>query len=227
MSNILQYLQRQLIVSCQAPVDSPLHDPDVISAIAGACIAYGVKAVRLDTPSHVKAVRAKYPEIIIIGLWKQMNLGSQVYITPRFEDAQAIAEAGADIIAIDATRRDRPNGESLKSLIEKIHQDLGKLVMADIDTLENAYHAVNLGVDLVGTTLYGYTAETKQLKPPGYDIISALKNQLQIPLICEGGIDTPDMTKKAFELGADAVVVGTAITGIDLKVQAFLASVKP
>lgn len=225
MSNILSNLQHQLIVSCQAPATSPLHNPEIITAIAGACVAYGVKAVRLDTPAHIKAVRTKYPNLIIIGLWKQMNLGSEVYITPRFEDAQAVAEAGADIIAIDATRRDRPNGETLQSLILRIHQDLGKLVMADLDTLENALNAVNLGVDLVGTTLYGYTAETKHLKPPGYDIISALKNKLNIPLICEGGIDTPEMTKKAFDLGADAVVVGTAITGIDLKVQAFLKAI--
>lgn len=224
MSKLLKLIQNQLIVSCQAPKDSPLFDPAIITAIAGACVKRGVKILRLDTPAHIKAVKAQYPHIIIIGLWKQMDLDSEVYITPRFEDAEAIAEAGAEIIAIDTTQRPRPNGEKVEIIIKKIQQELGKIVMADIDTEENAIFAQKIGVDFVGTTLYGYTNQTKHLSPPGYDLLINLKNKLNIPLICEGGIDNPEMAKKALKLGADAVVVGTAITGIDLKVQAFLKS---
>ncbi len=226
MSNLLKTLENQLIVSCQAPKNSPLFEPQIMTAIAGACVLNGVKTLRIDTPDHVRTIKSKYPDITIIGLWKQMNLGSEVYITPRFEDAIAIAEAGADLIAIDATRRPRPNGETVENLIKRIHQELGKLVMADIDTVENALFAEEMGADLVGTTLYGYTSETKHLKPPGYEILSKLEHKLNIPLICEGGIDNPDMAKKALEMGAYGVVVGTAITGIDLKVQAFLQSLK-
>ena len=163
----------------------------------------------------------------IIGLWKQLSLGSEVYITPRFEDAAAIATAGADIIAIDATLRKRPGGETLLSLIEKIHLRLGKLVMADVDTIENAVAAADAGADLVGTTLYGYTNETKHLVPPGYSLLAELVQQLDIPAICEGGIASPKMARKALEMGAYAVVVGTAITGIDLQVQAFSAVFDP
>ncbi|GAB4233344.1 MAG: N-acetylmannosamine-6-phosphate 2-epimerase [Stanieria sp.] len=226
MNQLLNQLKSKLIVSCQAPVNSPLHHPDVIAAIALACVNQGAGGVRIDTPSHVQAVRKQLPQIPIIGLWKQQNLGSEVYITPRYQDAYAIAQAGADIIAIDATSRKRPGGETVTEIIERIHTELGKLVMADIDSLENAESAVAAGADLVGTTLYGYTPATKHLSPPGYDLLAKMVEKLTVPVICEGGIALPTMAKKALELGADAVVVGTAITGIDLLTQSFQAVFK-
>ncbi|MGK7928210.1 MAG: N-acetylmannosamine-6-phosphate 2-epimerase [Spirulina sp.] len=218
---MLKTLEKRLIVSCQAPIDSPLHDPSIIAAIAQASVLRGAVGVRIDTPSHVQATRQKLPETPIIGLWKQQIPGYEVYITPRFQDAVAIAEAGADIIAIDATRRDRPEGETVSNLIAKIHDELGKLVMADIDDLESATHAVEAGADLVGTTLYGYTKQTAQDNPPGWKLLSQIVEKLDVPAICEGGISTPAMAKRVLDLGAYAVVVGTAITGIDLKVKAF------
>ncbi|MFW6264200.1 MAG: N-acetylmannosamine-6-phosphate 2-epimerase [Cyanobacteriota bacterium] len=213
-----------LIVSCQAPKESPLHDSRIIAAIASASINQGAAGVRIDTPSHVAAVRQQLPNTLIIGLWKQVIPGYEVYITPRFEDAKAIASAGADIIAIDATSRKRPNGETVAELISRIHNELGKRVMADIDTLENAIASVNAGADIVGTTLYGYTKETESNSPPNWELLTQLVQSFDIPVICEGGIASPEMAQKALELGADAVVVGTAITGIDLKVQAFQAA---
>jgi N-acylglucosamine-6-phosphate 2-epimerase len=222
MSNLLKNLEGKLIVSCQAPPDSPLYDPSIISAIALAAAKRGAVGVRIDTPDHVKAVREKMPELPIIGLWKRQIKGYEVYITPQYGDAVAIAAAGADIIAIDATGRQRPEGENLKEIIAKIRGDLGKLVMADIDTAENAIAAVEAGADIIGTTLYGYTGETKHLSPPSYSLLTELAAKLTTPLICEGGINTPQEAKKALELGAYAVVVGTAITGIDLKVKAFV-----
>jgi N-acylglucosamine-6-phosphate 2-epimerase len=221
MSDILAQIAHGLIVSCQAPTDSPLHDPVIISAMAEAAMNYGVAGVRIDTPSHIKAVKQRIPHAPIIGIWKQVLSGYDVYITPRFEEADAIASSGADIIAIDATLRNRPNGETVQNLIKRIHEDLGKLVMADIDTLEAAIQAVEAGADIVATTLYGYTNETKDFSPPGFDLLRKMVEIFEIPVICEGGIASPNMAKKALELGAHSVVVGSDITGIDYKLKAY------
>lgn len=215
-------LDRQLIVSCQAPPDSPLFAPPMIAAIAQAAVLRGAAAVRVDTPAHVKAVRQLLPEIPIIGLWKQQIPGSEVYITPRFADAAAIAEAGANIIAIDATLRDRPNGEQLPELVQRIRDELGKQVMADADDFAGAQVAVEAGAEIAGTTLFGYTTQTQAATPPGWELLTKIATELDCFTICEGGIASPAMTQKALDLGANAVVVGTAITGIDLKVQAFM-----
>lgn len=219
--SLIQALGNGLIVSCQSPADSPLHDPLIIAAMAQASVNQGAVGVRIDTPEHVKAVHERIPTIPIIGLWKQQLPGSEVYITPQFHHAEAIASAGADIIAIDATLRERPGGETVETLIARIHDELGKLVMADVDTIESAIASQEAGADLVGTTLYGYTAQTKHLSPPGFDLLSQMAEQLDIPVICEGGIASPQMAQNALQLGAYAVVVGTAITGIDLQVRAY------
>jgi N-acylglucosamine-6-phosphate 2-epimerase len=224
-SAILQSLSGGLIVSCQAPADSPMHAPIVIAAMAKAATNQAAVAVRIDTPEHVEAVRQQVAAPII-GLWKQTIAGYEVYITPQFHHAAAIAAAGADIIAIDATQRARPNGETLENLIDRIHSELGKPVMADVDRLENAIVAVQAGADVVGTTLYGYTPETKHLKPPGFELLRAIVENLDVFTICEGGIASPEMARKALDLGADAVVVGTAITGIDLQVKAYNAEIR-
>ncbi|NEO33929.1 MAG: N-acetylmannosamine-6-phosphate 2-epimerase [Symploca sp. SIO3C6] len=214
-------LRHSLIVSCQAPADSPLHNQQVIAAMAQAAINQGAAGIRIDTPAHVKAVRTQCPNAVIIGLWKQHLPGSEVYITPQFHHALAIASAGADIIALDATLRERFEGENVKEIIFRIHEELGKLVMADVDTIENAIAAVEAGADLVATTLYGYTRCTQNLSPPGFNLLPQLKQQLKVPIICEGGISSPQMAREALKLGAYAVVVGTAITGIDLQVKAY------
>lgn len=224
-SNVIQSLQQGLIVSCQAPIDSPMHAPMVIAAMSQAAINQGAVGVRLDTPAHVEAVRAQIVAPII-GLWKQQIPGFDVYITPQFHHAEAIAQAGADIIAIDATSRDRPDGETVASLIARIHDELGKSVMADIDTLEAAIAATKAGADLVGTTLYGYTAATQQQTPPGFDLLAAMVAAIDVPIICEGGVASPQMARKALDLGAYAVVVGTAITGIDLQIKAYNAAIQ-
>ena len=224
-SRQLAPLKQRLIVSCQAPADSPLHDPGVIAAMALASLNRGAVGVRLDTPTHVAAVRSllnqHYPDALIIGLWKQTIPGFSVYITPQFHHAQAIAEAGADIIALDCTQRPRPGGETLDTLIPQIRETLGKPVMADVDTLESAIAAVNAGADLLGTTLYGYTEATANYHPPGLDLLSKITKHLPVPGLCEGGISTPDLAKAALTWGAYGVVVGTAITGIDQQVQTY------
>lgn len=216
-------LQQGLVVSCQAPVDSPLHDPAMIAVLALTAVKRGAVGVRIDTPIHVQAVRQQV-DVPIIGLWKQQIPGFEVYITPQFHHAKAIAEAGADIIAIDATSRPRPGEETVAGLTAQIHQQLGKPVMADVDTLESAIAAVEAGADLVGTTLYGYTSQTQPYSPPGFDLLQQMVQTLTVPVICEGGIASPAMAQRAIELGAYAVVVGTAITGIDAQVQAYCAA---
>ena len=213
-------LQKGLIVSCQAPVNSPLHDPNIIAAMAQAAENNGAIGVRIDTPSHIEAVQKKVT-VPIIGLWKQVIPGSDVYITPQFHHAVAVSQAGADIIAVDATTRNRPEEEKLTDIITRIHEELGKPVMADVDTIEAAKLAVGAGADIVGTTLFGYTDETRNLNPPGWELLKQIVETLDTFVICEGGISSPQEAKKALELGANAVVVGTAITGIDLQVKAY------
>jgi N-acylglucosamine-6-phosphate 2-epimerase len=220
-SQVIQTLQHGLVVSCQAPVDSPLHEPVVIAAMAQAAVNQGAVGVRIDSPTHVEAVRSRI-EAPIIGLWKQQIPDYEVYITPQFQHAAKIAQAGADIIAIDATQRPRPNNETVANLIARIHTELKKPVMADIDTLAAAIAAAEAGADLIGTTLYGYTAETRRCTLPGFDLLSQIVKQLHsVPAICEGGIASPQMARRALALGAYAIVVGTAITGIDLQVKAY------
>ncbi len=222
--SVIAKLKQGLIVSCQAPVDSPLHDPIVIAAIARAAENQGAVGVRIDTPAHVSAVKQRCT-VPIIGLWKQQIPGYDVYITPQFAHAAAIARAGADIIAIDATQRQRPEGETLSSLIQQIHCELGKPVMADVDTIESAIAAVAAGADIVGTTLYGYTKQTTHLSPPGFELLTQIVEKVAVPAICEGGIASPQMARQALDLGAYAVVVGTAITGIDYLVKAYQAAI--
>jgi N-acylglucosamine-6-phosphate 2-epimerase len=216
----IQTIHKGLIVSCQAPVDSPLHHPMVIAAMAEAAVNNGAVGVRIDTPNHIRAVREKVA-VPIIGLWKQIISGYDVYITPQFHHAAAVAEAGADIIAIDATTRNRPGGETVPDIIARIHQELGKPVMADVDTIEAAALAASAGADIVGTTLFGYTTITKHLSPPGWELLNQIVEQLEIPAICEGGISSPQMARQALDLGAYAIVVGSAITGIDYLVKAY------
>jgi N-acylglucosamine-6-phosphate 2-epimerase len=216
----IETLRHGLIVSCQAPVDSPLYEPTIIAAIAQAAVNNGAIGVRIDTPAHISAVREQV-KVPIIGLWKQVIAGSDVYITPQYHHASAVAKAGADIIAIDATIRNRPGGETVNDIITRIHQELGKPVMADVDTIEAADAAVKAGADIVGTTLFGYTGATKHLSPPGWELLKQMV-KLDIPAICEGGISSPQMARQALDLGAYAVVVGTAITGIDYLVKAYI-----
>ncbi len=220
MTNSIQMLNKGLIVSCQAPADSPMYEPMVIAAMAQAAVNNGAVGVRIDTPNHIRAVREKV-QVPIIGLWKQVITGSDVYITPQFHHAMAVAAAGADIIAINATTRKRPGGEQLADIIARIHQELGKPVMADVDTIEAAKLSIEAGADIVGTTLFGYTGETKHLSPPGWELLRQMVEELEVPAICEGGIASPQMARQALDMGAYAVVVGTAITGIDLQVKAY------
>jgi N-acylglucosamine-6-phosphate 2-epimerase len=216
-------LQGGLIVSVQAPEGSPLRDPDVIAAMAEACLANGALGVRLESPEHIGAVRRRCPQALIVGLWKRTYPDSPVYITPGWHEIEAVWSAGADVVALDATARPRPGGQDLVSLIQRARQELGAPLMADVDGLEAGLLAAESGCDWVGTTLYGYTETSRSHKPPAWELLAPLRQQLpeSVALICEGGIASGQQARQALELGADAVVVGTAITGVDLQVAAY------
>ena len=216
-----------LIVSVQAPFGSPLRDSYVIAAMAEACLANGAVGVRLESPEHISAVRQRCPSALIIGLWKRTFANSDVYITPGWHEVKSVWSAGADIVAIDATDRIRPDGDSLEMLMGRIHQDLSIPVMGDVDSLDSGLKAAELGCAWIGTTLYGYTKLTNCFHPPAWDLLPLLHAKLpsNVLLICEGGISTSTDAKKALQVGADAVVVGTAITGIDLQVGNYCRSI--
>jgi N-acylglucosamine-6-phosphate 2-epimerase len=210
-----------LIVSVQAPLGSPLRDSHVIAAIAEACLANGAVGVRLESPEHISAVRQRCPAALIVGLWKKTFEHSDVYITPGWQEVQSVWAAGADIVALDATDRIRPDGDSLEILMRRIQQELSVPVMADVDSLNSGLKAAELGCTWVGTTLYGYTKITDSFHPPAWELLPQLRAELpaDVLLICEGGISSSTDAAKALREGADAVVVGTAITGIDLQVS--------
>jgi len=210
-----------LIVSVQALLGSPLRDSHVIAAMAEACLANGAVGVRLESPEHISAVRQRCPAALIVGLWKKTFEHSDVYITPGWQEVQSVWAAGADIVALDATDRIRPDGDSLEILMRRIQQELSVPVMADVDSLNSGLKAAELGCTWVGTTLYGYTKLTHSFHPPAWELLPQLRAELpaDVLLICEGGISSSTDAAKALREGADAVVVGTAITGIDLQVS--------
>ena len=205
-----------------------MRDPEVIAAMAEASLRNGASGVRLESPEHIGAVRRRCPDALIVGLWKRTYGDSPVYITPGWAEIQAVWAAGADVVAIDATARQRPDGQSLEELICRATTELGAVVMADIDSVANGLRAVELGCGWVGTTLYGYTEATAGHRPPGWDLLGELKSQLPVgtSLICEGGLASADQALRALGLGADAVVVGTAITGVDLQVAAYVDKIQ-
>jgi N-acylglucosamine-6-phosphate 2-epimerase len=217
-------LQGGLIVSVQAPERSPLREPAVIAAMAEAALANGAVGVRLESPEHIGAVRRRCPQALIVGLWKRTYPESPVYITPSWSEIQAVWAAGADVVALDATPRPRPGGADLADLVARARGELGAPLMADIDTVANGLRAAELGCDWIGTTLYGYTEATADGRPPAWDLLGPLRRELapERLLICEGGIASDEQAARALRLGADSVVVGTAITGVDLQVAAYV-----
>ena len=224
----VELLNRGLIVSVQAPLGSPMRDPEVIAAMAEASLSNGAVGVRLESPEHIGAVRRRCPEALIVGLWKCIFPDSPVYITPGWREIQAVWSAGADVIALDATDRIRPQGQSLEELIQRCRNELRAPLMADVDSVINGVRAAELGCDWVGTTLFGYTDATADQKPPALHLLPKFRQQLNqsVRLICEGGIASPQQARSALDAGADNVVVGTAITGVDLQVAAYCRDIQ-
>lgn len=199
-----------LIVSCQARVDNPLHGPVHMAAMARAAEAGGAAGLRANGADDVAAIRAA-STLPIIGIAKRWTDGFEVYITPSFADASAIAAAGADWIALDATPR-RRDGEPVAALIARIRRELGRPVFADVSTVEEGVAAARAGADAVATTLAGYTPHSRKTSGPDFELIRELVAAIAVPVVAEGRFWSPDEVAQAFALGARAVVVGTAIT---------------
>ncbi|MFF9359657.1 N-acetylmannosamine-6-phosphate 2-epimerase [Streptomyces griseoluteus] len=198
-----------LVVSCQAREGDPLHGTAMMSAMARAAADGGAAGIRLNGSADVRAVTSALT-LPVIGLWKDGDEG--VYITPTARHALAVADAGADIVAVDATDRPRPDGRSFRDTVTALH-DRGVRVMADIATVTEGLAAQEAGADLVGTTLSGYTEHTPRTDDePDLPLVRALVGRLAIPVIAEGRFHLPHQVAAAFDAGAHAVVVGTAIT---------------
>jgi N-acylglucosamine-6-phosphate 2-epimerase len=213
LSDLRQRLQAGLIVSCQALPDEPLFGAGHMAAMAGAAVSAGAVAIRANTPEDIAAIRLRVG-VPIIGLFKVDLPGFDVHITPTLAQAVQVAGAGADLIAIDATRRSHPDG-SLEDLIEQIHRQTGLPVLADVSSLDEGLAAVACGAQFVATTLSGYTADSPVQAGPDFALLRELVRTLgpqNIPIIAEGRIATPAQAAKALRLGAHAVVVGSAIT---------------
>lgn len=211
MNPLLAGLKGQLVVSCQAYPGEPMRHPETMAQVAAAVVRGGAVAVRLQGLEDIRQA-AQLVDVPIIGLVKEGNEG--VYITPTLEIARATADAGSQIVAIDATTRPRPDGLTLAETVAGLresHPDV--LVMADCDCIESARHAAEAGVDVLGTTLAGYTEAREKTVGPDLELLGQMTSEFpELPVIAEGRIHKPEQARAAIEAGAHAVVVGTAIT---------------
>jgi predicted NBD/HSP70 family sugar kinase/putative N-acetylmannosamine-6-phosphate epimerase len=210
IANTLLRIKQSLIVSCQAAPGDPLDDTDVIRRIALAAIGGGTAGLRLNSAEHIAAIR-RDTSLPIIGIKKHYANG-QLRITPDFAAAAELAAAGADIIALDCTHREWTIGEPWPLIVQRIHQELKLPVMADVSTLEEALAAAAAGVDVIGPTLNGYTEETKRAPGFNWPLLRDMVQKTGCPIIAEGQIGTPEEAKRALQIGAWSVVVGSAIT---------------
>jgi N-acylglucosamine-6-phosphate 2-epimerase len=206
----LEPLRGQLIVSAQAYPGEPMRDPRTMAQVAASAVIGGAAAIRVQGIADIQFTRSAV-EVPVIGLWKDGHDG--VFITPTLRHALACANAGAHIVAIDGTRRERPDGLDLAQTISGIHTESNALVMADCGSLADAVAAAEAGADLIGTTLAGYSGERPKTEGPDLDLLAGIAAAgLGKPLIAEGRIHTPAQARQALDAGAFAVVVGTAIT---------------
>ena len=222
--NIIECLKNQVIISVQAMPDEPVYEEECLIAMMKSVINGGAKALRVAGARDVQNAKKLF-NVPVIGLTKPGKLPDNwldvVYITPTMKEVTQLIDAGADIIATDATKRKRPK-ESLKEILEGIKKR-NKLAMADISTFEEGINAKNLGFDIISTTLSGYTGYTKSdLKTPDYALLEKLVKELDCPVILEGRIWEPCEVDKAFSLGAHAVVIGSAVTRPQLITKRFI-----
>lgn len=218
IDELLPALRGGLIVSVQAYADSVLDTPETIALLARCAVANGAVGVRIESVARVAAVRAAV-RVPIVGIVKRVYAGFAPYITTTAEEVAAVAAAGADIVAFDATQRERVGSASVADLVAVAHR-CGALAMADCARLGDVDAATRAGADIVATTLVGYTPETSGARLPALDLLAAIAARHPFP-VCEGGIASPQDAGMAFARGAAAVVVGTAITNVDALVRRF------
>lgn len=209
--DVLSRIRGGLVASCQPVDDGPMDRPDIVAAMAQACVAGGAVALRIEGVDNLRATRPLV-QVPIIGIVKSDLPDSPVRITVRVAEALALAEAGADIIAYDAT--DRPRPDSREAVLAAI-LGAGKIAMADSATLADGRLALAAGAGILGTTMSGYTAETQGRNAgPDFALIAAYR-ALGAFVMAEGRINTPDLAAAAMAAGADAVTVGSALTRLE------------
>lgn len=207
-TDALARLEGRLIVSCQAYPGEAMRDPRTMAQVAAAALVGGAAAIRVQGLADIRAV-AGLP-VPVIGLWKDGD--ADVFITPTLRHALAVADAGADVIAIDGTRRLRPDGLSLAATIEGLRARTDALIMADCGSLDDAVAAEAAGADILGTTLSGYTGERPKSAGPDLELIVLIAAHCDRPIVAEGRIHTPEHAAAAIAAGAFSACVGTAIT---------------
>lgn len=208
---ILNSIHKGLIVSCQALYDEPLYGSHIMAKMAIAARDGGAVGIRANYAEDIKAIK-EVVDLPLIGLVKRDYDDSDAYITPTMKEVEEVVNAGAEIVAIDATDILKPGGVTSEQFIRDIREKFDIMILADISTYEEAVKAEEAGAHMVSTTLSGYTPHSPQLEGPDFDLIEKAAKGLKIPVIGEGRIWVPEEAKKALDLGAYAVVVGSAIT---------------
>ncbi|UWD46883.1 N-acetylmannosamine-6-phosphate 2-epimerase [Clostridioides difficile] len=221
---MLDKVKGRLIVSCQALENEPLHSSFIMGRMARAAKeggAVGIRAQGVDDIIEIKKVTG----LPVIGIIKRNYEDSDIYITPTKKEVDELLTTGCEMIALDATNRVRPNNEDLKEIINYIKEN-NVLVMADISNYDEAVKAQEYGVDCVSTTLSGYTPYTEVLDGPDFVLMERLVKDLEIPVIAEGKVNTPQDLKKVFEIGVHSSVVGSAITRPQLITEKFVKAIE-
>ncbi|MFS0723207.1 N-acetylmannosamine-6-phosphate 2-epimerase [Paenibacillus sp. 1P07SE] len=225
--DLIQALSGGLIVSCQAYEGEPLFGSDTMTKLAIAAREGGAVGIRANSPADIAAIK-KALGLPVIGIWKARYDHSPVYITPTRKEAIAVAEAGADVIAIDATPRRRPGGEQLADLIGWLRSAYPHcLLMADVSTVEEGVQAEAMGFDIISTTLSGYTDYSPQQSGPDFQLVEELARRVAIPVFAEGRIQSPEQAYRCLLLGARAVVIGSAITRPEAITKRFVDGLIP
>ena len=212
MHPVIETIKGKLIVSVQAYPGEPLRHPETMAQMARACELGGAAAIRCQGLSDIAAIKGRV-DIPVIGLWKEGHEG--VYITPTLRHALAVVNSGADVVALDATDRPRPDGRTFAETVDAIREQAETLIMADCMTIDDIRNAVACGCDLVSTTLSHNkpAIETTLDEGPHVELLRQATTEFpDVPVICEGHVHTPADAVAAMEAGAWAVVVGTAIT---------------
>lgn len=209
---VIRRIKGGLIVSCQALEDEPLHSSYIMSRMAYAATIGGAVGIRANTVEDITEIR-KTTDLPVIGIIKKNYGDCNVYITPTMQEVDALCTCGAEIIAIDATKRPRPDGSSISEFFKEVRVKYPEqLFMADCSCYEEGMEAAKAGFDFIGTTMSGYTSYTKGTKLPNLDMMQKLVADCGKLVIAEGGIWSPEQLKEALATGVHAAVVGSAIT---------------
>lgn len=209
---VLEQIKGKLIVSCQALPEEPLYSSFIMSRMAYAAMKGGASGIRCNTVEDIKEIK-KTVDLPLIGIIKAVYENSDVYITPTMKEVDALVKEEVAIIAMDATNRRRPDTKDLKEFFTVVRQKYPQqLFMADCSCEEEGFFAAELGFDLIGTTMSGYTPYTKGTVLPNCKMIESLAKQCGKPVIAEGGIWVPEQLREVMKAGAFAAVVGSAIT---------------